>query len=298
MACEESSDGQRDGLPAERSPSRSSGTAPSWATRAHIASCTTHLAGIYVYDPADGKASPPYRFYPNATLPDRLVTNQIGWRGRPIEVPRGPKTVRIVFVGSSTVVDGHFVPFSYPEFVGHWLNLWAAAHHPGIHFEVLNSARESNVSTDIANIVRTEVLPLHPDLVVYYEGGNQFQLASIVDKVPAGPSVRPLGNGASLAPPWLSTASRFSALLGRVQIAIGYAASDMDGREWPKPDHRIAWPQGLDEQDPDLVYANLPVFLTVIEHQTSTRIQAAISSTSRQRLCAEFPCLDGEATAS
>ena len=39
---------------------------------------------LYVYDPADGQPSPPYRFYPDVTLPDRLVTNQIGWRGRPI----------------------------------------------------------------------------------------------------------------------------------------------------------------------------------------------------------------------
>jgi len=74
---------------------------------------------LWLYDPADGNASPPYRFYPDVTLPDRLVTNQIGWRGAPIEVPRGPRTVRIVFAGSSTIIDGHFAPYSYPEFVDH-----------------------------------------------------------------------------------------------------------------------------------------------------------------------------------
>ena len=220
---------------------------------------------LYLYDPPDGQPTPPYRFPPNSTFPDRLVTNQMGWRGPPIEVPRGPRTIRIVFVGSSTVIEGHFVPYSYPEFVGYWLNLWAQAKKLDVRFEVLNSARESNVSTDLAAIVKTEVLPLHPDLVVYYEGGNQFQPESIVEKVPEGKAVRPPGSGASVSPEWLRTASRWSALLGRVQAAIGLAASDMDGKEWPKPDYKVVWPPGLDEQNPDLAYPNLPVSLNVIQ---------------------------------
>jgi hypothetical protein len=193
------------------------------------------------------------------------VTNQIGWRGRPIEVPRGAKTIRIVFAGSSTVVEGHFVPFSYPEFVGHWLNMWAEARHLDVRFEVLNSARESNDSTDIAAIIRNEVLPLRPDLVVYYEGGNQFRLESVIDKVPAGKPVRPPGSDAPVSPDWLRVAARYSALAGRIQTAIGLAASDSDGREWPKPDYKLVWPEGLDEQDPDLAYPKLPVSLNVIE---------------------------------
>lgn len=232
---------------------------------------------LYVYDPADGQPSPPYRFYPNVTQPDRLVTNQIGWRGRPIEEPRGARTIRIVFAGSSTVVDGHFIPYSYPEFVGHWLNLWAAARHLDVHFEVLNSARESNISTDIANIVHTEVLPLQPDLVVYYEGGNQFNLSSIVDKVPTGKPTPPQGSAGIAAPAWLSAAARYSALLGRVQAAIGLTASDLDGREWPKPDYKIIWPEGLDEQDPDLAYPELPVSLNLIERDLD-RIRADLSA--------------------
>jgi hypothetical protein len=220
---------------------------------------------LYLYDPPDGQPSPPYRFYPNVTLPDRLVTNQIGWRGPPIEVPRGPKTVRIVFVGSSTVVDGHWAPYSYPEFVGHWLNLWAASKRLDVRFEVLNSARESNVSTDLANIVHKEVLPLRPDLVVYYEGGNQFRLESITDRMVERKPVRPSGKTGDGSPTWLREAARYSALLGRVQAAIGMTESDADGREWPKPDYNIVWPEGLDEQDPDLAYPQLPVSLNVIQ---------------------------------
>ena len=80
---------------------------------------------MLVYDPPDSGNAPPYRFLPDVTIPSGLVTNQIGWRGAPIENPRGDKTIRIVFVGSSTTVDSHHLPFSWPELAGHWLNVWA-----------------------------------------------------------------------------------------------------------------------------------------------------------------------------
>ncbi len=217
---------------------------------------------LFVYDPADGKALPPYRFLPDATLPSGLVTNQIGWRGRPIENPRGEKTVRIVFVGSSTTVDLHHLPFSWPEFVGHWLNLWAKSKGLAVHFEVLNSARESIVSTDNVAVVHNEVLPLRPDLVVYYEGGNQFRLQSVVPDMPKGTPVHP--PQANAAPSWLQTAARYSALIARLQAAVGAAASDLDGHEWPKPDYKVVWPAGLDENNPDLSYPDLPVNLNII----------------------------------
>ncbi|OFW97522.1 MAG: hypothetical protein A3D94_14635 [Alphaproteobacteria bacterium RIFCSPHIGHO2_12_FULL_66_14] len=223
-----------------------------------------HAPGqLYVYDPPDGTGSPPYRFLPDVTLPTRLVTNQIGWRGAPIEDPRGEKTIRIVFVGSSTTIDAHHLPFSWPEFAGHWLNQWAKAKRLPVRFEVLNAGRESITSTDIAAVVRTEVLPLRPDLVVYYEGGNQFRPASIVDVVPKGSAVRPPQADAS--PSWLLMAARYSALIARVQAAVGAAASTVDGHEWPKPDYRVVWPEGLDERDPDLAYPRLPVSLNVIQ---------------------------------
>ena len=115
---------------------------------------------IFAYDPTDGNAAPPYRYLPDATFPSGLVTNQIPWRGAPIESPRGEKTVRIVIVGSSTVLGAQHLPFSWPDYLGHWLNLWAKSKGLPVRFEVLNSGRESIGSTDIAAVVRTEVLPL------------------------------------------------------------------------------------------------------------------------------------------
>lgn len=218
---------------------------------------------LLLFDPVDGVATPSYRFPPNATLPTGLVTNQIGWRGKPIEVPRGERTIRIVFVGSSTVLDFHHLPFSYPEFVGHWLNQWAAARHPGLRFEVLNSARESNLSRDLVSIVRNEVLPLRPDLVVYSEGGNQFNMRSVIEQMPEGKPFNPAAS-ASNAPAWLIGLARYSALVQRIVVAAGMAGAD-DGREWPKPEYKFVWPQGLDEKDPDLGHPRLPVALDEIQ---------------------------------
>jgi hypothetical protein len=224
-----------------------------------------HAPGtLYLYEPPDGQPRPPYRYMPDATQPTGLVTNQMGWRGAPIEVPRGPKTIRIVFVGSSTTVGAPHLPFSYPELVGYWLNRWAEAQKLDVRFEVLNSARESIVSTDNVAIVKNEIAPLRPDLVVYYEGGNQFELHSIVDKV-APRSEAPKAPPATAVPGWLQDGARYSAILARVRAAIGMTGPSQDGREWPKPDYRLQWPEGLSETDPDLSYPRLPVNLNLIQ---------------------------------
>src|SRR5262249_17276948 len=244
----------------------------------------SHAPGkLFIYDPPDGQPSPPYRFYPSVTSPDGLVTNQIGWRGPPIQVPRPPRTVRIVFLGASTIVDFHHLPYSYPELFGYWLNLWAQSKHLDVNFEVLNSGRESIVSTDIANILRTEVLPLRPDLVVYYEGGNQFRPDLLLEKVPDAPVARPGGAQPATAPEWLRRAARYSALMGRIQAAIGLAGPEGDGREWPKPDYKVAWRPGLDEQDPDLAYPNLPASLTPIQRELD-KIRADLASVGKGEL--------------
>jgi hypothetical protein len=221
---------------------------------------------LWVHDPPDGAPSPPYRYLPNATLPNGLVTNQMGWRGPPVQVPRGDKVIRIVFVGSSTTMGPPHLPSSYPEFVGFWLNRWAEARRLPVRFEVLNAGRESIISTDTAAVVRTEILPLKPDLVVYYEGGNQFLpndiVADIQKDVAPPPPVAPAAGGSGS---WLGSAARFSALAGRVRAAVGSAGTQLDGREPPKASYRVAWPAGLDEMDPDLAYPKLPAQLNIIQ---------------------------------
>lgn len=247
-----------------------------------------HAPGqLYLYDPPDDSARPPYRFLPNATMPHGLVTNQIGWRGAPIEEPRGDRTIRIVFVGASTTLDMPHLPFSWPEYAGYWLNVWAKARGLPVRFEVLNAGRESIVSTDTAEIVRTEVMALRPDLVVYFEGGNQFRLDSVTTDRPPPSAPRPIRAEATTT--WLQAAARYSALLGRVQAAIGAAAQANDeGKEWPKPDYKLVWPHGLDEQNPDPGYPALPVNLNVILHDLDD-IRLAVAMVGGEFAVASFP---------
>jgi hypothetical protein len=235
---------------------------------------------LFLYDPpanasGEGQQRPRFRFLPDATMPDGLVTNQFGWRGPPVAFKRTPRTVRIVFVGASTVAEIHSVPYSAPEFIENWLNRWSAARKLDIRFEVLNAGRESVRSADIAAIVRQEVAPTRPDLVVYYEGGNDLDLHTVVKDVP---SARP-APGDPLER-WLRWASSFSALARRAQNLV-------DGKEWPRPDYKIDWPAGLDEFDPDITRPDLPVHLSEIVHNLDS-IRSDLSSVGSEFSVASF----------
>jgi hypothetical protein len=221
---------------------------------------------LFVYDPPNGHGRPTYRYLANATTPMGLVTNQFGWRGPPVRFARSEKMVRIVFVGASTTVGAHDVPYSYPELVGHWLTLWAAARRPDIRFEILNAGRESVKSSDIAAVIRQEVAPMRPDLVVYYEGANQFDLSTVVKNMPAAGSLarRMDAKTDGVVARWLRNASSYLALARRAQALMGLVELPEGGGEWPKPDYEINWPHGLDEFNPDLARLDLPVNLGVI----------------------------------
>jgi hypothetical protein len=226
---------------------------------------------LYLYDPPSGEARPPYRFLPNATTPIGLVTNDYGFRGPPVPFARQPRTVRIAFIGASTTVSSHYFPYSYPEFVGGWLNMWAASRKLGVTFEILNAGRESITSSDNVVVVRDEVLPLRPDLLVYYEGANQFDLRTTTSDVPsaASPAVdhcpaKPVGGGDAAGGSWLTGLQYESALVRRVQALFGARSLPQGGGEWAKKDYTLTWPKGLDERDPDINRTDLPVHLPTI----------------------------------
>lgn len=219
---------------------------------------------LYLHRPSDGGVAPRYRLLPDATTPFGLVTNGIGWRGKPVEFRRGEKVVRIVFVGASTTLDNHFYPFSHPELIGHWLEQWAAARKLDVRFEVLNAGRESIDSTDIVGVVAKEVVPMRPDLVVYMEGANQFWMGSVVPKRPdARPPLLVQAETPQSFARFMQDASNRFALARRMRSAFGILNPGR-GEEWPKPDYRLVWPPGVDELDPDLARPDLPVNLSVI----------------------------------
>lgn len=213
---------------------------------------------LFAFDvPGGGDPFPTFRFLRRAKYPSGLVTNGYGWRGPDLTLDKPPRTIRIAFVGASTTVSFHGSAASYPEFLGRWLNQWAALRDPGLRFEIINAAREGINSDSIAAIVRQEVLPLEPDLVVYYEGANQFWPASFIewpsDRVPERPRLDP-------RTPW--NAEKYSALLARVRSLW----DGVNGRwsESERPVLPVKWPADLDERDPPLDHPEMPLNLPAI----------------------------------
>ncbi len=220
---------------------------------------------IYVFEPQDGSEHPRYRFVPDSTTPAGLVANRFGFRGRAIELNKPPGTVRIAFLGASTTVEGHGFPFSYPELIEPWLNLWARAVGFKARFEIINAGHEGTASHDFTKFAIEDVLPLEPDILVYYEGSNQFALSTLVqtDRAVRPTSVRAAYHEVETGPAWLEAASPYSAIARRLAVAMR-RVSDEGLAEPPKPARRFAFPEGVDEEKPSLDAPNLPLELPTI----------------------------------
>ena len=212
---------------------------------------------VYSYRPSSYSLYPRYRFLPSMVTPLGLVTNSFGFRGDEISLMKPDNTIRIAFIGASTTVNKHKLPFSYPEYIENWLNLWSQTSGSGISFEVINAGREGIGSTDILALVNQELLPLEPDLVVYYEGSNQFSVHELVadlGRYPMEESIEPWQ-------PQNYSLNSSSALYRRVASLISYF---YPRKEWPKPAYDFNFPAGIDKLDPPLQSKDLPLNLSTI----------------------------------
>jgi len=239
---------------------------------------------VLAFSPPSASSHPRYRFPPNATLGSGLVTNEFGLRGPPLTLSKPPRTIRIAFAGASTTVGFHHFPFSYPERVVYWLNRYAETNRLDVRFEALNGGREGINSEDIAPIVRDELLPLDPDIVVYYEGSNQFYSATnlVTPHIPARQDLDPRDTVIEHRVPEVLRAHLATAdLLDRALSGFGTLA------EPSKPAYRLDWPTVVDEQKPDVNSSHLPLQLpTVIRDLDS--IRDAIEASGRTLVLCSF----------
>jgi hypothetical protein len=207
-----------------------------------------HFDDLYVFDSHDGSDAPRFRFLRNATYQSGLQTNSFGWRGPDIPLDKSPQTIRLAFIGASTTVGMHAEPYSYPELVNIWLNQWAGAHRLGVSFDAINAGREGVNSSSIQAIVKQELSPVEPDLVVYYEGANQFWPIDYLSTA--------LPSRSRISGPTPGTLVSYSAVARRVENAV--RGEIKPGSEPPKPRLAVRWPPDLDEHDPDLTNPHLP----------------------------------------
>lgn len=223
---------------------------------------------LLVFDPPEPNPFPTYRYLPSRNLSGGLVTNAFGWRGPEIPLNKPPGTIRLAFVGASTTVGMFNLPFSYPEYVVHWLNLWAERNTLPVRFDGINAGREGLSSGPIAAVARQEVLPAEPDLVLYYEGANQ----SICVRPGAPPAQRPRSPAWERVHRVLAAASPYSQLARRGQSAALLLEAH-GGYEPAKPDSLLDWPPGLDEAHPAIGDPRLPPRLkTILADLESARV--------------------------
>jgi hypothetical protein len=237
------------------------------------------LEDFYLFEPEDGQPYPRYRHLPHVTPPGWFTPNAFGWRGAEISAGRAANTIRIAFVGASTTIGSYGSPFSHPEIIGYWLNLWAESQHLPYRFETINAARTGIEAGSIEAIVRKEVLSVDPDVVVYYEGANNFA-PSWALRMPDGVPARPSATFRAR-----SRAENYSALVGRVYDAI--LKSSHDGSEPSKPRFASAWPSGVSEENPDVTQPGLPIAMDVVVKNLDA-IRSSLSATGADLVLSSF----------
>lgn len=228
---------------------------------------------LFVFDPPRPTPYPRYRFPRDVVAPTGLVTNNFGWRGPHIEFRKPANIIRIGFAGASTTVNNHGFPFSYPELTGFWLNKWLEETGSAFRVQIMNVGREGINSTDIAAIVEDELAPMEPDIVVYYEGSNQFRLEPLVVARSA------MWLGASKIAKFVQSRS---AIARRIQETL-------PGQFLPEPERSyiFKWPSTVDEDDPQLESNALPVSLPVILRDL-TNMRTVLAKTGGELAVSSF----------
>jgi lysophospholipase L1-like esterase len=101
-----------------------------------------------------------------------IKINSLGFRGDEFSQVKPPHTFRIVCLGASTTFSAE-VSSNQAMWTARLQDKLRAA-HPGVNVEVINAAVGGYVAADNLKSLRHRVLPLDPDLVIYYEANNEI----------------------------------------------------------------------------------------------------------------------------
>lgn len=213
-----------------------------------------HFPGgnAYYFVPKKKTPHPVYRFFPNAEGPGIAGFNQYGWRGLPISLSKPDSVIRIAFLGASTTQQPLGHRFAYTDYVIWWLNLWAEAKGMLITFEGINTGREGIHIEDIAAIMHQELRLADPDIVVYYEGWNDFFNPSDVFK-----SLLKSGFEPKQSP--ILKLSQKSLLFRRIFLLLGITIG-----EYNKPNYELSIPS-VEALNANTLPGKLPVTLQYLD---------------------------------
>ena len=184
---------------------------------------------MYAFASPDASDQPPYRSLPRGWERGDDYYNNFGFRGPDITPRKSGRIVRVAFLDSSVAAAG---PFSFPEYVVHYLRQWARANKFDVDYDLVNAARVGVNMTTIAQIMRYEVAPLHPDLVVSYDGGEYLWEPSIVKYADGAAAHSKPGAAVNVR---YRPFEQYSAFLRRLYQLSDYGT----GMEPPKPAHTL-----------------------------------------------------------
>jgi lysophospholipase L1-like esterase len=110
----------------------------------------------------------------------RATINAHGFRGDEFDENKAPGVIRVVTLGaSSTFGFSDRDDETYPYYLERYLNRDAPA---GERFEVYNLGIPHLKSNEVRALFESEALPLHPDVVTYYQGINDSWSSPVLFK--------------------------------------------------------------------------------------------------------------------
>jgi len=225
---------------------------------------------LHAFVPPTPSMYPRFRYFRGQLFPkSRAYFNNFGWRGYDISLQKPDSVIRIAFVGASTTQQDRLSPHSYPEYVGHWLNLWAKAQELPLSFEIINAGREGLGSRDFSAIVQEELIPVRPDMIVYYAGANEFNFDDVE------------GDARRYQNAFVTWGAKYSALFRRLISISGIRFSN------PGDPSDMPFPSGVDEMNPDINSPSLPVSLPRIFPEVK-KIKNAIESIEGELIMCSF----------
>lgn len=221
---------------------------------------------ILAFTPFDSTEFPVYKYLQSSTLPNSKVRfNAFGFGGSDLSLLKAKNTIRIAFLGGSTTQQIGGCDFAYPDYLERWLNEWAIGKKIDFTFEVINAGRVAQRSMDFEAILKYEILPLRPDLVIYYEGRNQFWLQNLYG----------FNHPYSFDDNLTYTIFRHSLLSQLVYQRLGL--SYLKIIENQKPSAKQFWPASVDINNPDPYNPYLPANMNQIVNDL-TKIKSHLDS--------------------
>jgi lysophospholipase L1-like esterase len=134
--------------------------------------------------------TPQYLFKPNLRMADRngrffpaapgervaWSSNSWGFRGPEFTPDKPAGTIRIVCLGASTTEGSQYDDETWP----HYLQQELSRAYPTRKIEVINAGHHAYNIDDLHALLEMRVLPLKPDIVIFYEAANNINLPSFV----------------------------------------------------------------------------------------------------------------------